>query len=73
MTLQDMLKAVGELSPDEIRQLCEHIEQIERESAPPKLDIAALEWVFADLREGFSEQDLGELEWAMNGKSLANG
>lgn len=69
MTLQDMMKAVEALSSDEMRQLREHIEQIERESAPPKLDIAAIERVFADLREGFSEQDLDELEWAMNGKT----
>jgi hypothetical protein len=68
MTLQDMMKAVEELSPDEMRQLRQQIEQIERESAQPKLDIAAIERVFADLREGFSEEDLDELEWAMNMK-----
>lgn len=66
MTLQDMLKAVDDLSPEEMRLLREHIEQKEREQRQPKLDLAALEQVFADLRAGFSEEDLDELEWAMN-------
>jgi hypothetical protein len=59
MTLQDMMKAVEALSPEEMRQLREHIEQIEHESVRPKLDIAAIERVFADLREGFTEEEFG--------------
>lgn len=66
MTLQDMLKAVESLSAEEIRLLRERIEQIERDQRPPELDIDALEQVFAELRAGFSDEDLDELEWAMN-------
>ena len=66
MSLQDMLKAVENLTPEEMRRLREHIEQKEREQRQPELDIAAIERVFAELREGFSDEDLGELEWAMN-------
>jgi hypothetical protein len=65
MTLQDMMKAVEDLSPDEMRQLRQHIEQKERERQP-ELDMDAIEQVFDDLREGFSEEDLDQLEWAMN-------
>ena len=65
MTLHEILNAVDDLSADEMRHLREHIEQKEREQQP-KLDIAALEQVFADLRAGFSEEDLKGLEWAMN-------
>ena len=66
MTLQDMMKAVDSLTPDEMRQLREHIEQKERTQHSPGLDINAIEQVFDDLREGFSDEDLDELEWAMN-------
>ena len=65
MRFQEILKAVDDLSVEEMRQLREHLEQKEREQQP-KLDIPALEKVFADLRAGFSEEDLKELEWAMN-------
>lgn len=66
MTLQEMLKAVANLSPDEVRQLREYLEQIEDESVPSPVSMTALEQVFADLRAGFSDADLDELEWAMN-------
>jgi hypothetical protein len=66
MSLKEMIEAVDRLSPDEMRQLREHIEQKERETGKRELDIEAIEQVFADLREGFSEEDLDELEWAMN-------
>ncbi|MCI0555803.1 MAG: hypothetical protein L0287_33065 [Anaerolineae bacterium] len=64
MTLAELIKAVDELSHEELRQLREYIEQQERK--PAELDIDALEQVFAELREGFSKKDLEELEWAMN-------
>ena len=66
MTLQEMMKEVERLSPEEMRQLREHIEQKEREIHQPGLDIDAIERIFSDLRAGFSEADLSELEWAMN-------
>ncbi len=64
MTLQDMMKAVDGLTPDEMRQLREHIEQKEREQHSPGLDINAIAQVFDYLRE--VQPDLDELEWAMN-------
>ena len=64
MTLAEVMKAVDELSQEELRQLREYIQQQEHKHG--ELDIEALEEVFAELREGFSEHDLEELEWAMN-------
>lgn len=64
MTLAELMKAVDELSHEELRQLREYIQQQEHKHG--ELDIDALEMVFAELREGFSDHDLDELEWAMN-------
>ena len=65
MTLDKLKEAVDTLSPEERQHLREYIEQHET-SPTKKLDMGALDQIFAELREGFSEKDLDELEWAMN-------
>jgi hypothetical protein len=65
MTLDKLKEAIDQLSADERQHLREYIEQHETPSTK-KLDMRALDQVFAELREGFSEEDLDELEWAMN-------
>jgi hypothetical protein len=65
MTLDKLKEAINTLSREERQHLREYIEQ--RETPPAKkLDMDALDQIFAELREGFSEEDLDELEWAMN-------
>jgi hypothetical protein len=67
MTLAEVMKAVDELSPDEIRQLRDYLD---RRDAQQELDIEGIKQIFSELREGFTEQDLQELEWAMNGEDI---
>jgi hypothetical protein len=67
MTLAEVIKAVDELSPDEIRQLRDYLET---RQAQQELDIEGIKQIFSELREGFSEQDLQELEWAMNAEYI---
>jgi hypothetical protein len=80
MTFDDMLQAVETLSPDELERLYQRIGRIrlntliDNSFVPPEfgdrdnlpLDIEELKEISAALREGFTEQDLEELEWAMN-------
>jgi hypothetical protein len=69
MTFTDLIRAVDELSIDEIRRLRHYIDQ--KENTESGIDVEALEQVFAELREGFTERDLEELTWAMNVNSAA--
>lgn len=64
MTLHDVMKAVDELSSEDLRVLHHYIEQRQQTSATDKS--TALSAVIAAMREGLSEQDLDEIEWAMN-------
>lgn len=64
MTFNELLKAVDQLNDDELTKLKEHIASREQQSNG--MDIDEIERIFAEMREGFSEQDLDELEWAMN-------
>jgi len=64
MTFSELLAAVDQLNEDELTQLKQHIES--REQHAKAMDIDAIEQIFAQMREGFSETDLDELEWAMN-------
>ncbi len=75
MTLQDMIKALDDLSPEERQRIREELEgrdvlqeamdeANDRQNMP--LDIEALKRLFGELREGFTQDDLDELEWAMN-------
>lgn len=74
MSLADLIRAVDTLSIDEFELLYAHImEQRERrrldmaEDRPnDELNINDLRQIFAELRDGFSESDLDDLDWAMN-------
>ena len=66
MTLQEIIEAVDALPLNEMQQVRQHIEQRETDEENPIIDIDAVEKALAELREGFSEEDLEELEWAMN-------
>jgi hypothetical protein len=78
MLLDDLLRTVDQLSEDELEILYFHVRQqrehrLHREEGSETadrhvspLDMDALMSIVDDLREGFSEKDLDELEWAMN-------
>jgi hypothetical protein len=79
MTLNELMRAVDTLSDAELLRLFAHLEEQrvrrfaareietpteDRTNAP--LDMRDLEEIFAEIRTGFTEHDLQELEWAMN-------
>lgn len=64
MELEAILKAIDQLSLAERQQVYEHLSTYH--PAPERIDLERLEVLFAELRAGFSEADLAELEWAMN-------
>jgi uncharacterized alpha-E superfamily protein len=70
MTLQDAIKVVDELSPDELQELRAYIDQRERESAiqslSPEERIKRLDIAARAIREGFTEEEWAEIEQAMN-------
>ncbi len=62
---QQITQLGKEPTPEQIKEISEAIDGLgERRNAP--LDIEELKQIFAELREGFTEKDLEELEWAMN-------
>lgn len=78
MALSDLMREVKSLSSDELealylfvqdqreyRRLTEQ-EPEETDRHPAPLDMDDLKQIFAELRDGFSEHDLEELDWAMN-------
>ncbi|MBL8131033.1 MAG: hypothetical protein JNL42_04180 [Anaerolineae bacterium] len=78
MALPDLMREVKALSRDEFEALylfVQHQREYWRsQEQEPKsldrrnaaLDIDELKQIFAELREGFTEADLDELDWAMN-------
>jgi hypothetical protein len=71
MTLQDVMKAVDQLSPDELRELREYIER--RESSPepvpeltPAERIRRLDAAVDAIREGMTQAELDDMTAAMN-------
>ena len=66
MTLDELLDVVDTLSLDEMRQLRERIEQREREAT----SVDELDRVLAAMREGLTDDDLDQLEWAMNARAI---
>ena len=78
MALSDLMREVKSLSSDELEALYlfvqdqrEYRRLLEQEPEEPDrqptiLDMDDLKQIFAELREGFTEQDLNELDWAMN-------
>ncbi len=62
---QQIAQLGKEPTPEQIKEISEAIDDLgERRNAP--LDIEELKQIFAHLREGFTEKDLEDLEWAMN-------
>lgn len=64
MSIHDLLRAVDTLTADELRLLHERVEQ-------RQLDIAskmpgALDHALDMLRSGLSDEQLNQIEWAMN-------
>jgi hypothetical protein len=66
MTLQEMYQLIDKLSADEMRQLQEYIEQRQREEARERAR-AFMEAV-EEMREGLTEEQLAQIEWAINYK-----
>lgn len=64
-TLDEVLKVVDTLSKDELRVLQDYVEQRQREASGSSKS-ARLNAVLDAMREGLSEEDLDEIEWAMN-------
>jgi septation ring formation regulator EzrA len=75
MTLQDVLKAVDQLSPDELRELRAYLDQ--REGTPhPTEELSAetrarrLDAAVEALREGLTQAELDEMTAAMNAERV---
>lgn len=69
MTLNEILKAVDELSPDERRQLRDYLDQQEQpaqEHRAGTMDINALMRAVDEFREGLTEEELDEMIALMN-------
>lgn len=67
MTLQELKTAISELSTEDLRILESYIHDRRKllETAKP-LNVEALEQAIEAMREGLTEEDLDEIEWAMN-------
>jgi len=68
MTMQDILRAIDRLTPDELRQLRDYIEQQQHQIA--QIEITQLDRALEALREGLTSEQLDQLEWAMNVETL---
>jgi hypothetical protein len=71
MTLQEVIKALDDLSPDELRELRAQIEQREWEHLPayqltPVERAQRLNDAFERFREGLTQEQLDEISAAMN-------
>lgn len=66
MTLRELKEAVQQLEPRELLDLRDFIEKriSVEEDVHPK--VAALRHAIDLMREGLTEEDLDEIEWAMN-------
>ena len=78
MALSDLMREVKTLSRDDLEALYLFVQSrreqqqlrdaglAEGERDNDVLDVDELKGIFAELRAGFTEQDLEELDWAMN-------
>lgn len=64
MTLANLLEEIDRLSEEELRQIQEHIDRRRRETAQARAD--ALMEAIDKLREGLTEEQIEEMEQAMN-------
>jgi hypothetical protein len=65
MVDEEVKKLRDGATPEQLKALTDMVNAFGERRNPP-LNIDELKQIFADLREGFTEQDLEELEWAMN-------
>lgn len=65
MSIDDLLEAVDQLNPDELRQLQQRITARRQQMSPDEV-FATLQKAFADIREGLSEEELQDMVDAMN-------
>jgi hypothetical protein len=75
MTFADIFKAVDELTPTEIQQLREYIDQKDwetrvREELSPEERWRGLDEAFASIREGFTDEELAALERDINAEYI---
>jgi hypothetical protein len=75
MTLQDVMKVVDRLSPEELRELRQYIEQ--REGIPwpaqeltPEERIRRLDAAVEAIREGMTQAELDDMTAAMNAEYI---
>ncbi len=78
MKLADLMREVNRLSSDDLDALLVYVETQRAHRKEPQIlpdagdhtpsvqDATELEAIFAELRAGFDERDLEELDWAMN-------
>jgi hypothetical protein len=75
MTLQDVMKAVDSLSPEELRELRTYLDQRES-TVHPAHEISSeerarrLDQAFEQLREGLTQEQLDEITEAMNAEYI---
>lgn len=74
MTLADVMKAVDQLSPEEIRQLRNYLDKRETQNQHQNLSaeerIRLLDEAFDRLREGLTEAELKDITEAINAEYI---
>lgn len=75
MTLQDVLKVIDRLLPEELRELRAYLDQLEGASTPahelpPEERIRCLDAAVEALREGLTQTDLDAMTDAMNAEHI---
>jgi hypothetical protein len=66
MSLDQLYQEIDKLNPDELQQIQKYIEQRRREASEARAD--SLMQAFDKLREALTEQQLEDMERAMNSK-----
>ena len=65
MSLDELLRAIEDLSPDDLRRLREYLEE-RTYRLSETTQAGALEEALSALRDGLTDKQLDQLEWAMN-------
>ncbi len=65
MLLAELIKAIEQLTAEELQALRAHLEQ-QKQYAPASAEKDALDAALEALREGLTAEQLDALEWAMN-------
>jgi hypothetical protein len=68
MTLQEIYQLIDKLSADEMRQLQEYIKR--RQHEEDKERARKIMAAFDEMREGLTEEQLDQIEWAVNYKYI---